>query len=142
MREGYVNEDDQLLDMGTDEVHLLVPPFSTHLRCVRLVAADAAIRAGLNVSETDDLRIAVDELCHALMTATDHRVHICVGVDSDRVVVRGSARHRGAGQAEVHLPAISATIVEAVSDQHVLRTEDDKIVFVVVKQARSLEAYT
>jgi hypothetical protein len=134
--------EEQLLGVATDEVDLLVPPFSTHLRCVRLVAADAAIRAGLDVTETDDLRIAVDELCHALMTATDHRVHICVAADKGRVVVRGSARRRGTGQSELHLPGISATIVDAVSDQHVLRTEGDKIVFVVVKQARSLEAQT
>ncbi len=130
---------DELLGV-TDEVHLLVPPFSTHLRAIRLVAADAAIRAGLDVAETDDLRIAVDELSHALMTSTDHRLHVTIAVDGHRVVVRGSARHRGRGRHEVQLPSISATIVDAVADQHVLQTEGDKVVFVVVKQARSLEA--
>lgn len=132
--------DDEGLGAGADEVHLLVPPFSSHLRSIRLIAADAALRAGLDVAETDDLRIAVDELSHALMTSTDHRLHLVITVEGGRVVVRGSARHRGRGSDEVHLPAISATIVEAVSDQHVLRTEGDKIVFVVVKQGRDLEA--
>jgi hypothetical protein len=131
---------DNEVDESTDQVHLLVPPFSTHLRAVRLLAADAALRAGLDVSETDDLRIAVDELCHALMTNTDHRIHISLVVEESRVVVRGSARNRGHGRQEVHLPSISATIVDAVADQHVLQTEGDKIVFVVMKQGRRLEA--
>lgn len=131
---------DEVLGESADEVHLVVPPFSSHLRTVRLLAADAAMRAGLDVSETDDLRIAVDELCHALMTATDHRLHISMTVDESRVVVRGSARNRDHGRHEVHLPSISATIVDAVADRHVLQTEGDKIVFVVVKQGRSLEA--
>lgn len=132
-----MNED---LGSPADEIHLLVPPFSSHLRAVRLIAADAAIRAGLDVSETDDLRIAVDELCHALMTCTDHRLHISVAVEERCVVVRGSARNRVHGQNELTLPAISATIVEAVSDQHVLKSEGDKVMFVVVKRGRRVEA--
>ncbi len=126
---------EQLLGGSTDEVHLLVPPFSSHLRTIRLVAADAAIRAGLDVSETDDLRIAVDELAHALMTHTDHRVHLQMMVDRRCVIVRGSARHRGVlTDDDIQLPTITETIIEAVADQHVLLIEDDKIIFVVVKQ--------
>jgi hypothetical protein len=139
-RSGENTVDDEMLGAPTDEVHLLVPPFSSHLRAVRLLAADAAMRAGLDVAETDDLRIAVDELCHALMTATDHRIHISIAAENNRVVARGSARSRGDGQHELKLPSISSTIVEAVADSHVLQSEDDKVMFVVVKQGRSVEA--
>jgi hypothetical protein len=130
--------DDELLGAGTDELHLLLPPFSTHLRAIRLVAADAAMRAGLDVGEADDLRIAVDELAHALMTNTDHRLHVTMIVEPGRVVVRGSARHRGASD-DVQLLGVSATIVNAVCDHYLLETQGDKIVFVVVKHGRRLE---
>jgi histidine kinase-like protein len=48
-------------------VRLVLPPHDRHVRTARLVAADAATRAGLDCDETDDLRIAVDEVCHALL---------------------------------------------------------------------------
>jgi hypothetical protein len=132
---------EQLLGGATDEVHLLVPPFSTHLRSIRLMAADAALRAGLDVAETDDLRIAVDELAHALMMHTDHRVHVAITVERRCVIVRGSARHRGTlHDDDLQLPTITETIVDAVADRHLLHIEDDKIVFVVVKQNRREQA--
>lgn len=48
-------------------VQLVLPPSDRHVRTARLVAADLATRAGLDCDETDDLRIAVDEVCHALL---------------------------------------------------------------------------
>ena len=55
----------QALAESTDSVHLVVPPSSEYLRTARLVAADAAVRAGLDCEEIEDFRIAVDELCHS-----------------------------------------------------------------------------
>src|SRR5258707_443468 len=46
---------DQLNIVGED-VWLTVPPFSEYLRTVRLVAADAAVRAGLDYDEVEDFR--------------------------------------------------------------------------------------
>jgi Histidine kinase-like ATPase domain len=48
-------------------VQLVLPPSDRHVRTARLVAADVATTAGLDCDETDDLRIAVDEVCHALL---------------------------------------------------------------------------
>lgn len=58
------------------EVRLEVPPSAEHLRVVRLVAAEAGARAGLDVEATDDLRIAVDELCHVLVPRAVTRICI------------------------------------------------------------------
>src|SRR5712691_12982168 len=57
--------------VGQCELRLQVPPTIEHLRTVRLVAADAADRAGFDCDETDDLRIAVDEVCHAVLKSTE-----------------------------------------------------------------------
>jgi hypothetical protein len=122
-----------------DEVCLLVPPHSCHLRAVRLIAAEAGGRAGLDVSELDDLRIAVDELCYTVMAATDQRLLLRVVVREGRVVVRGTGQLR-AGTAAPILPNVSELIVDAVSDRYVFEHDGDKLSFVVVKQAGRVSA--
>lgn len=123
-----------------DEVCLLVPPRSCHLRAVRLVAAEAGGRAGLDVSELDDLRIAVDELCYALMAASDRRLLLRVIVEQGRVIVRGSGFLRP-GARPPALPTVSELIVDAVSDHYALDHDGDKLSFVVVKHgARTVNA--
>ena len=63
-----------------DEVCLLVPPRSCHLRAVRLVAAEAGGRAGLDVSE-----LIVDAV-------TDHYAFDHDGDKLSFVVVKQGAR--------------------------------------------------
>src|SRR5215218_3002901 len=48
---------------------LIIPGKPDFLRLARLAAADAGSRAGLTFDEIEDLRIAVDELCHSVMRA-------------------------------------------------------------------------
>ena len=79
----------QALAESTDRVHLVVPPSSDYLRTARLVAADAAVRAGLDCDEIEDFRIAVDELCHLVMSATDHFVELWVVSVDNRVIAHG-----------------------------------------------------
>ena len=123
-----------------DEVCLLVPPRSCHLRAVRLVAAEAGGRAGLDVSQLDDLRIAVDELCYTLMAVTDQRLLVRVVVDDGRVVVRGTSFLRP-GTPAPSLPNVSELIVDAVTDHYAFDHDGDKLSFVVVKQgARTVTA--
>lgn len=125
---------DDLKIVGED-VWLTVPPFSEYLRTVRLVAADAAVRAGLDYDEVEDFRIAVDELSHAVMTATDHHLHVTFRTSDDKVVARGTAR----GRNSVLPPAmteLSSTIVTGVADFFDFRQEKSEVVFVVVKHAQ------
>src|SRR4051812_33008238 len=87
---------DQLPIVGED-VWLTVPPFSEFLRTVRLVAADAGSRAGLDYDEVEDFRIAVDELCHLLMSSTDHEILLSFGVVGRSALARGRAARRHGG---------------------------------------------
>ena len=101
-----------------EDVWLTVPPFSEFLRTVRLVAADAAGRAGLDYDEVEDFRIAVDELCHLLMSSTDHEISVSFG--TDRASVR---RARGRAHPPSRWPArptrrAFATIIDSVTDYH------------------------
>ena len=117
-----------------DDVHVVIPASSEFLRALRLVAADAGARAGLDVAEIEDLRIAVDELSHAVMTSTDHHLHVTFRTDAGKVVVRGSARSRGGAVAPL-MTELSKTIVAGVCDWYELTDVKAEIVFVVVKQA-------
>ena len=117
-----------------DDVHLVIPACSEFLRTLRLVAADAAVRAGLDCEEVEDFRIAVDELSHAVMAATDHHLHVTFRTSDDEVIARGTARSRG-GAVPPAMSALSSTIVRGVSDFFEFRQEKSDITFVVVKRA-------
>jgi hypothetical protein len=122
-----------------EDVSLTLPPFSEYLRTVRLVAADAALRAGLDYDEVEDFRIAVDELCHLLMSSTDHEISVAFGVSGASVRARGRARPRstGEGSALAPLSELSRTIVTSVTDHHDLVDRSDEIGFVIVKQTHT-----
>ena len=118
-----------------DELFLVVSPDAQYLRTVRLVTADAGRRAGLRISEIDDLRIAVDELAQALMDVTDHRIVVRVLVRGPQVIVRGTARRRRTDQPP-RLHGVPALIVDAVSDHHDLSHSSTEMWFVLSKTAR------
>jgi anti-sigma regulatory factor (Ser/Thr protein kinase) len=76
------------------DLRLLVPPSVQHLRAVRLVAADTAGRAGFDCEQTDDLRIAVDELCHSVMRGAHGPITLVFDAEDGRVTIEGSAPFR------------------------------------------------
>lgn len=120
------------LDSFGDELTLVVPPYSGFLRSIRLVAADAAARAGLDVDEIEDFRLAVDELCHTLMSATDHPLTLWFTSVNGGVMARGSARGRD-GTAPV-MSDLSASIVECLSDEYDLARTDGQLEFSVTRR--------
>ncbi len=118
---------------GAESVQLTLPPYSEYLRTVRLVAADAAVRAGLDVDEVEDFRIAVDELCHLLMTNTDHLVTVGFGVRGACVLARGSARAREQVRVQ-ELPPLPLAIVRSVADYFETSVDGEELTFSVMKR--------
>lgn len=123
--------------MQDDELVLVARPDARFLRALRLVAADAGQRAGLSVSEIDDLRIAVGELAQALMQATEYRVIFRIIVIDARVVVEGTARRRRADDPPTLL-GVPALLVEVAADHHDLSHGSDEMSFILVKTAREV----
>jgi len=121
-----------------DRVELVVPPSSAFLRTVRLVSADAAVRAGCDVEEVDDFRVAMDELCHLLMTATDHFVRVTLTTHDRRVVGRGWAQARQTARPP-ELDPMSEMLVRATSDGFSVTCRDDELAFEVVKAVHRRE---
>jgi serine/threonine-protein kinase RsbW len=112
------------------EVVVTMPAQPSFLRLARLAAADAGTRAGLNVEEVEDLRLAIDELCGPLMAG------------SGRVVLRlkavpGTVELAGSGPSPAKpqsYPEISEAIVAAVLDEHDSTDADGQRTFVALKR--------
>jgi hypothetical protein len=119
---------------STDQVHLVVPPSSDYLRTVRLVAADAGARVGLDCEEIEDFRIAVDELCHLLMSSTDHYVDIWITAADGNLVARGQAPCRPHTTPQVP-GELSALIIRSTTDYYEVETDNGVITFTAVKHA-------
>lgn len=97
------------------ELRLEVPGDPRNVRVVRLVALDAAARAGFDCDRADDLRIAVDELCHAVMACTDLPLTVRFTIAADHVQVDGMAA-RARPEPRFALGSLSARIVGAVAE--------------------------
>lgn len=78
-------------DLHAPVVALTVPCAPEYLGLIRLVASSVATNAGMDVDDIDDLRIAADELCYLLMSATadelDMKLTFTLG--PQRVVIDG-----------------------------------------------------
>jgi hypothetical protein len=118
-----------------DEVCLVMPAASEYLRTARLVAADAATRAGLDCEEIEDFRIAIDELCHSTMAATDHHISLTFVIVADGVVAHGTSRSRAASVAP-RLSTLSFAILTSVCDHFEFDDADGLICFMLVKHAK------
>lgn len=113
------------------DLRLLVPVGGEHLRAARLVAADAGERAGFDCDATDDLRIAVDELCHSLMRLTENPIVLAFWVDDGKVTIEGTAVTRSAGAPR--LSAFAETILGGTTDFFELVEHDGAVQFLLVK---------
>jgi len=106
-----------------EPVELSIPVHSDLIVLARLTAATVASRAGFDVEEVDDLRLAVDELCvlvsdagssgclRLTFIATDDAVEVRCSLDgAETVDGRGSEEH---GERE-----LSLRILDALVDEH------------------------
>ena len=124
--------------VGECALRLQVPATVEHLRTVRLVAADAAERAGFDCDQTDDIRIAVDELCHAVMESTNAPIVLGFTVEPGVVEVRGTARRVGVS-CPVRMSPLSELVVDSVSESFELVDGASEVGFVLVKRAAVAE---
>ncbi|MGE0878609.1 MAG: ATP-binding protein [Acidimicrobiia bacterium] len=118
--------------MADDEAIELTLPADTRLvRLARLVASGVAAAVNFDVDEVDDLRIAVDEMCTALIEGGDGtplRLRFVVG--DDDVCVRGeSGLGEGALSMESDRLSLSKQILGVVVNEHELIVGDDAISF-------------
>jgi serine/threonine-protein kinase RsbW len=110
-------------------ISLSFPATPDFLRLARLASADAGSRAGFDVEEIDDLRIAVSELCHLVSRADGTgAVELTFTLRDGAVEVDGRGPGAPEGDAE-----LSERIVAAVVDDHELKNGGGGGAFHLVK---------
>ena len=98
-------------------VTLSFPAEAEFLRLARLAAADAASRAGFDVDDIDDVRIAVSELCGALSASS--RITLTLAAHEGRLEVTGTGDTSVAPQ----LDGLTRTVVRGVVSSYELTAE-------------------
>ncbi len=111
----------QLGHGGDDQVRLTLPARPEYVRLARITASGLASRLGFSWDEIEDLRLAVDELCHALLSPlpTDGTMRLRYAMADDAIEVFARL-DQGPGKA-VRAPAIgdlSHQILSALVDEH------------------------
>ena len=119
-------------DDGT--VTLSIPGDPAYLRLARLAAADTGARAGLSVSDLEDLRIAVDELAYALI-GPDHKgapLTLSYRATAGSVEIDGTCAGGGPPAA---LSELAQTIVAVIADEHEIHDDGETRRFHFVKRS-------
>ncbi|MDQ2826168.1 MAG: anti-sigma regulatory factor [Actinomycetota bacterium] len=104
--------------MATGEVRLEVPASPEYLRISRIMAAGVASRVGFTLDEVEDLRIAIDEACFALVGARGRAgtINLRYLLDGDELSVEGEGRFTDDLNNDPVVSALSNEILAAVVD--------------------------
>jgi serine/threonine-protein kinase RsbW len=99
-------------------VQLVIPATSRYLRLARLTAAGLAGDLGCSVEAIDDLRIAVDELCAAVIDGMtpDSELELIYREQDDALVVEGRCRTRSSEAPELH--SVARELLNMLADEY------------------------
>lgn len=111
--------------MTLEEVRLEVPASPEYLRMTRIMAAGVASRLGFTYDEVEDLRIAIDELCFALVgrDGRDGTLTVRYRLLDDGLAVEGSSHFEDGVFTVPKLSALSKQILNSVVEGCQLMTE-------------------
>lgn len=105
--------------MTQDEVRLAVPASPEFLRLVRVTGTGLASRMGFTFDEVEDLRLAIDELCFALIgtKGRDGILRLRYVVRPDGLEVRGTAELNDPPKPPT-MSELSERILDSLVDEH------------------------
>jgi len=105
------------------------------LRVARLTAAGLAGRLGFSFDEIEDVKIAVDELCFALVGSKgrDGVLTLRYVLGDAELAIEGTGAFADGGT-DPSLGELSAQILAAVVDEHELTRDGDAMRFRLVKR--------
>jgi len=112
--------------LTTGEVRLEVPATPEFLRITRIMMAGVASRLGFTLDEVEDLRIAIDELCFALVgKGRAGTIALRYEMLDDGLAVEGAGHFTDDGPAAARLSPMSNQILGAMVDEVSLGTGAD-----------------
>jgi serine/threonine-protein kinase RsbW len=121
-------------------IELVLPADTRLVRVARLVASGIATTAGFDVEEVEDLRIAVDELCTALVEGGDGgALYLGFDLKDGEVAIIGTTTASGVAAFEPERLALSRQILAVVVDDHELHTDHGQISVRLLKRRADLD---
>lgn len=126
-----------MTDVDGEEVRLTMPATPQLLRVARLTAAGLAGRLGFSFDEIEDVKIAVDELCFALVGSRGRSGSLTVTYrlgDHELAIEGEGVFSDGAGDSAPAPSELSAQILAAVVDDHELTRDGDTMRFRLLKR--------
>jgi serine/threonine-protein kinase RsbW len=112
----------------TGPIELVLPPDTRLVRVARLVASGVATTAGFDVDELEDLRIAVDELCAALVEGGEGGpLTLTFDLGALAVSVRGTTPVAGEVELEPERLLLSRQILRVVVDEYGIEQADGEL---------------
>jgi serine/threonine-protein kinase RsbW len=120
------------MDVGGEEVRLTMPATPQLLRVARLTAAGLAGRLGFSFDEIEDVKIAVDELCFALVGSKgrDGSLTVTYRLGEHVLEIFGEGAFRpDTGEWAPAASDLTAQILAAVVDEHEHTRECDTMGF-------------
>jgi serine/threonine-protein kinase RsbW len=120
-------------------IELVLPADTRLVRVARLVASGVATAAGFDVEQVEDLRIAVDELCSALIEGGDgSALLLSFEVSPDSVGVLGSTPAGPSAEFEPERLSLSRQILDVVADDHEITADHGRINVRVRKRGEAI----
>ena len=120
---------------------LEIPADAGYVQLARLVASGIAGRLDFNIDEIEDLRIAVDECCVALLSCTElgTAMQLRYSWDTTEVMLQAQAAAIGSG-GQPHVEGITGQILAAVVDHYRFGRGDAHVFFELRKRRGPVEA--
>lgn len=117
------------------DVVLEVPAVASSLRVVRMVAATIVADAGFDVDEVDDVRMAVDELCAAVIESRPASpLRVQLRLVGHRLEVRADAAQPESG-APAPVDELRAAVLGATTGEYRFAVLDGRSVAWLAKQS-------
>lgn len=123
-----------MIEVHGEQVRLVLPTTPHLLRVARLTAAGLAGRLGFSFDEIEDVKIAVDELCFALVGSRGRpgSLALTYTLEVGALLIEGVATYEGPPP-ELAPTDLSSQILAAVVDEHELGSDGDRLHFRLVK---------
>ena len=121
-----------MTDDGSDStvVSISFPPQARLVRMARLASSALATAAGADVDTIDDVKIAVDEVCAALIEVSDgSAVELTFALDHDRLALVGETGSRTDLEVDADRFVLSRQILRAIAEEHQLSSDSGRVRF-------------
>ncbi|MGI9119647.1 MAG: ATP-binding protein [Acidimicrobiales bacterium] len=121
-----------------EQIRLTMPATPDLLRVARLTAASLASRLGFNFDEVEDVKIAVDELCFAIVgiRGREGSFTLVYRLEDDRLVIEGVG-HFNEPRPRPATSELSSRILAAVVDEHEVTDHDGTLRFRLTKRRKA-----